>query len=255
MSSTQRVRGGGHWQQLGAASGLLAAVLFVISLIIFLSSDPSGNPGLPNIAGAEQAPAFLAAHLSEIRVALLLNSLGVVLVLWFLGTLLPRLRAVEGEPARGSTIAALGAAVGTPLLLGGFALIATTALSTSPSQADSVPALYTAAALMVAFGGGVLSLFFLGVAEVILRTHAMAKWLGLLALVPAVLCLLAFMTPFFDSGVMNAATGGLGLYAWYAAALLWLLLASGTMTLEEHRRARADRPSAPYPVGGTQGAN
>jgi hypothetical protein len=243
------------WEQMGAASGLLAGVLFVISFIVFLTTDPGGTPRLPNIENAQQAPAFLAAHLSEIRVELLLNGLGIVLFLWFLGTLLPRLRAAEGEPARGSTIAALGAVVGSALLLAGFALTATTALSTSPSQAETVPALYTAAALLVAFGGGVFSLFFLGVAEVILRTQAMAKWLGIVTLAPAVLCLLAFMTPFFSSGALNAATGALGLYAWYAAGVLWLFLASGMMTLDEHRRRSAGQAAPPLqPASGTEGA-
>jgi hypothetical protein len=37
-----------------------------------------------------------------------------------------------------------------------------------------------------------------------------------LAFIAALLCLLAFFTPFFDTGAFNAATGALGLWTWYA---------------------------------------
>ena len=92
-----------QWGQMGAASGLFAVLLFVVAFIIFLNADPSGGntPRLPNIANAQAAPAFYATHLNGIKAQVMLNGLGLILFLWFLGTLWGVLRAAEGGPARG----------------------------------------------------------------------------------------------------------------------------------------------------------
>ena len=246
------------WEQMGAASGLFATLLFVVACIIFLSTDPSGGaePRLPNIAHAEAAPAFFAYHLNAIRAQVLLNSIGSVFFLWFLGTLWMTLRSAEGGPARGSAIASAGAIVGVALTLGGLMLLATATLTTSQPQAEVVPALYTAAALSLAFGGAAFTVFFLGVAEVILRVGAMGKWLGLLALLAAALSAFGFVTPYAQSGIFNPATGGLGFYAHYAAFVVWLFLASAALVLAQRRRTRAEAPAPPprRPTPGTQGA-
>jgi hypothetical protein len=239
---------------MGAASGLLAAVLFVISTAVFLSSDPSGSPTYPAIEGAQQAPAFLAAHVNAYRIELLLMTLGLVLFLWFLGSLRVVLAAAEGEPGRGSTLAVAGAGVGTGLMLTGIVLGFTSALSTSPAQAATVPTLYTAGALLFAVGGGALSVFFFAGAKVILQTGAMARWLGVLAFVAALLCLFGFLTPFFDKGLLDAATGVLGRWAWYGLFIIWLLAASLMLTAREYRRARDARAPVPSQADSTEGA-
>ena len=75
------------WEQMGAASGLFAVLLFVVAFLIFLNTDPSGGntPRLPNIANAQAAPAFYADHLNGIKAQVMLNGIGLVLFLWFLG--------------------------------------------------------------------------------------------------------------------------------------------------------------------------
>jgi hypothetical protein len=85
----------------------------------------------------------------------------------------------------------------------------------------------------------VLSLFFFGAARVILHTGTFGKWLGVLAVVAGVLCVCGFLTPFFATNVLNAATGALGRWAWTAAFVIWLFLASASMTLVQRRIARA----------------
>ena len=162
-------------------------LLFLVAFLIFLSTDPGGGntPQLPDIANAKAAPAFFADHLSAIRAQVMLNSIGIVFFLWFLGTLWSALRKAEGDPARGSTIASAGALAGVALTLVGLMLTGTSTLTTSLSQAQTVPALYTAAALSFAFGGAAFTIFFLGVAEVSLRAGGVAKWLGFLALLAA----------------------------------------------------------------------
>ena len=179
-----------NWEGMGSAGGILAALSFVLAFIVFMTTDPSGTPPYPSIENAQQAPAFMAAHLNAYRVELLLMSLGVVLFLWFVGSLRLVLASAKGDPGRGSTLAVIGAGVGAGLLLVGCVLGFTSGLSTSPAQADTVPTLFTASALLVAIGGGVLSLFFFAVAKVILQAGAMPKWVGWLAFIGAFACLL-----------------------------------------------------------------
>ena len=229
------------WEELGAASGLLATALFVAAFIVFLAgADPTGDPALPNIKHAEFSPAYLAAYLSEIRVVVLLNSLGLALFLWFLGSLWTRLRDDEGGAGRGSTLVLVGGVAGAVLVLAGLALIAAAGLSTSAVQADSVATLYTASSLLIALGGGVLSIYFFGAAKVILQTDALGRWLGVLAFIAGLLSVCGFMTPFFEANLLNAATGALGRWAPTAAFVIWLFLASGSMTLEQRRRRRPE---------------
>ena len=235
MSNRQRT-----WEQMGAASGLFAVLLFVAAFIVFLNTDPGGGstPRLPNIAHAVAAPAFFADHLNGVRAQVMLSSIGIVFFLWFLGTLWGVLRAAEGGPARGSAIASAGALVGVALTLVGLMLTGTATLTTSSVQAQTVPTLYTAAALSFAFGGAAFTIFFLGVAEVTLRAGGLPKWLGWLALLAAVLSVFGFVTPYAQQGIFNPATGGLGFYAHWAAFVVWLLVASTVLGLAQHRRKR-----------------
>ncbi len=236
---------GRAWEQMGAASGLLATLLFVIAFIVFLTTSPGGDPEFPNINHAQFAPAYFTEHLSPVRVVVLLNGLGVALFLWFLASLWTTLRDAEGAPGRGSMIAVTGGVAGSVLVLVGLGLFATAGLSTSDAQSDVVPALYVAASLLIALGGGVYSLFLFGVGKVVLRAGGLARWLGWLAILAAVLSLFGFMTPFFTENILNAATGALGRWAWEIAFVVWVFLASLVMTLEERRGGRAAAPPPP----------
>lgn len=237
---------------VGAASGLLATLMFVLGFVLFMTTDPTGGTPYPSIKNAQQAPAYMALHLSQYRLELLFVSLGVVLFLWFACSLHVTLKKAEGDPGRGATLAVAAAGVGAGLMLVSLVLGFASGLSTSPSQASAVPTLYTAAALLFAFGGGTLALFFFAVAKVVLQTNAMARWLGILAFIAAFLCLLAFWTPFFDSGAFNAATGALGLWTWYAAFVVWVFLASVMLIVRQRRpamKAAAAPPAEPRMTG------
>jgi hypothetical protein len=232
---------------MGAASGLLATLLFVIAFIVFLTTSPGSDPKFPNIAHAQFAPAYLTVHLSEIRVVTLLTALGIALFLWFLATLWTTLSEAEGAPGRGSTVAVIGGVAGSALVLVGLALNATAGLATSTGQADNVATLYVASSLLTALGGGIYSLFFFGVGKVVLQTDALGRWLGWLAIIAALLSVCAFMTPFFTASVLNAATGALGHWAWTVAFVVWLFLASSAMTLQERRDIRGETGRAATP--------
>ncbi|MFJ3926297.1 hypothetical protein [Streptomyces sp. NPDC090022] len=176
--------------------------------------------------------------------------MGIALFLWFLGPLWKVLREAEGETARGSAVALVAAGAGSALMLVGLALTYSVLLTTSPAQADAVPAFFTGSAVLFALGGGVLSLFFFAVAKVILHTGVMGRWLGWLALIAAVLSVLAFISPFWVS-VLNPATGVLGLWSWWAAFVVWVLLASLVLVFGERHQARTRAGVGPEPAGPT----
>lgn len=248
---------------MGAATGLFAVLLFAAAGLIFLNTDPSGGntPRLPNIGNAEASPAFIADHLNGIRAQVMLNGLGLVVFLGFLGTLFSVLRGAESEggpggPVRGTAIASAGALVGVGLSLVGLVLLGTATMATTLSQAETVPTLYMASALALAFGGGAFAVFYLGVAEVTLRAGALPKWLGWLSILAAVISVFGFVTPYAQDGIFNPATGALGFYGHYVAFVLWLLLASTTLGLAQHRRKKDDSaaPAPATPAAGAEGA-
>ena len=241
---------GRAWEQMGAASGLLATLLFVIAFVVFLSTSPGGDPALPNIKHADLAPQYLAANLSEVRVVILVVALGTALFLWFLAALWRVLREAEGAASRGATAALAGGVASSGLVLAGLALLATAGLSTSPGQADNAATLYTAASILNAFGIGVSSIFFFAVAKVVLQTGALGRWLGVLAFIAGLLAVCGYMTPFFEANVLNAATGALGRWAGTAAFVVWLGLASGAMTVAQRHRDRELGAPAQTRAGG-----
>lgn len=224
-----------EWEVVGAGSGLLASLAFLAALIVTLTTDPTGSPPLPALENAEAAPAYVAANLNAFRFELLLVCIGTLLFLWFVASLWASLKQSEDEPGRGATATVIGATVASALILGSSVLGFTIGLTTSPSQATSAPALYAASALSFALGGAVLALFFFGVARVVLRTHALPLWLGIYAFVAGFVCVIALGAPFFDSGLLDAATGLLGRWLWFAAFTVWLLAASITMLFGQRR--------------------
>jgi hypothetical protein len=83
----ERMKNEQRWERMGAGTGLLSTLMFVLAFIAFVSTSPRGTPPLPSIENAQGAPAFLAAHLSAVRLELLLRSLAIVLFLWVVGSL------------------------------------------------------------------------------------------------------------------------------------------------------------------------
>jgi hypothetical protein len=215
------------WERLGAASGLVSAVLFGVAFIIFLSQDPTGTPRIPDIANASDIAAYIEDHQEAMRVQLLLNSIAIVLFLWFLGSLWSNLRAAEGGPARVSAIASAGGIAGAVAVLMGFVFEA--AAVVVPTGVD-VTTLYVLGAMSIGFGGAAFTVFFLATGKVIVQTGALPLAIGLLAFVAAAAAALGFVSIFVDEGIFNAATGAFGFWVRFGAFVVWLALASLVLT-------------------------
>lgn len=224
------------WKESGAASGVVACLLFVLSLLAFLRTDPSGDTPYPSIENAQDAPAYLAANLSSYRISVLLATLGLLMFLWFVGSLWSTLLQAEGVPSRGSTLAVIGAVLGSGMMLVSSAMSYTAGLSTSPAQAADVPTLYTAAAVAFALGGAGICLFLFAVGKVVLRTGVLGRGVGWLSLIAGLLASLAVIAPFFEAGPLNPATGLLGRWLWWGVFVLWLLVVSIVLTRRETKQ-------------------
>ena len=224
-----------HWERLGAASGIVAAILFGVSFVIFLVNDPAD---VPDVLHAGDYAEFVREHQEALKVQVLLNSLGIVLFLWFLGSLWSRLRAAEGGPARVSAIASAGGIAGAVAVLMGFVFEASATIA--PTTID-VTTLYVMATMSIGLGAAAFTVFFLAVARVILDTRVLPLVIGGLAIVAGVASALGFVSIFADEGVFNAATGAFGFWVRFGAFVVWLALASVALIVTVGRRTTTRR--------------
>jgi hypothetical protein len=172
-------------------AGLLAAVTFVVGLILVSNSPDDSDPDT-------QVLAWYADHGHRVG-----NLIGVFMlafcglfVLWFVGGLRQRLRAAEGPGGRLANIALVGAAafVGT-LWIGAAALGAVSA----GQEFGSIPALHTADVARYLGATGFVSILIFAAfgaiamidaaSIVVMRTGILPKWFAWLGFVAAVVLL------------------------------------------------------------------
>jgi hypothetical protein len=211
------------WERAGAASGLLAVILFLVAFIIHLGQDPTGTPAIPDVANAQDFGAYLDDHEESLKVQVLLNSVAIVLFLWFLGSLWAHLRAAEGGPARLSAIASAGGIAGAIAVLMGLVFLASALVN---PEAVGAGGAYVVGAMSIGLGGAAFTVFFLAAGTVIMKTRALPFAVGALAWLTAAASALGFVSIFADQGVFNAATGAFGYWVRVGAFIVWLGIAS-----------------------------
>jgi hypothetical protein len=92
------------WERIGAATGALSVLLFIIGFAIF--------PTAPDLnAPATEIQTYYADHQSGIQAALVLLTGALFFFIWFLGSLRSALRVAEGGTGRVSSIAFAGGVV------------------------------------------------------------------------------------------------------------------------------------------------
>ena len=226
------------WERIGALSGLGSAVLFGVALIIFLATDPTGTPRIPDIANAADASVYIRAHQDAMKAMLAQHG----------GD--PGVHVVPGKPVvtaagrRGSAphwsaaIASAGGIAGAVAVLMGFVFEAAAVLV--PTGVD-VTTLYVLSAMSIGLGGAAFTVFFLAVGKVILQTRVLPVVIGALAFVAAAASALGLVAIFADEGVFNAATGAFGFWVRFGAFVVWLVLASATLAAAVGRTTRSRR--------------
>src|SRR5262245_816634 len=176
-------------EQLGAAAGLVAAVLFGISFVVGLKPEP---PRLDE--GALPIAQYVAQNQDALRVEVLLNTLAMLFFLWFLGSVRAGLRPAEGGAGRVSAIASGGGLVGAAFILLAQVFVAAAALQPLETPPALTRALIDLQALSVGIGASAFAVFFLAVAGATLLDGGLPKWLGWLAGLAAVVAALGVVT-------------------------------------------------------------
>jgi hypothetical protein len=216
----------------GAGAGAAGVVLFVAGALVM-----GERPGFE--AGGAEIAASLDENRTRIQLGCAIQAAWTPLIVWFLATV-GSIAEEDGPGARRAATAAFGCG----LVFAALFLVDLTALAVSALRPENMAANPELAVALrdfewLAMGtaafalAGMLAAF----AALSLRFGAVwPRWLGLLAIVVALLYLLRAGTLFATDGAF-AVDGVLGLYVPVAAAAGWVLVASVTLA-----RSRVDRP-------------
>lgn len=222
------------WERLGAGSGLFAAVVLLVGMLL-----------VPMPVGLADDPLAIASYFAEnrveIQVAVLLVSMGAVVSLWFVAHLRHVLQRAEGgEEAFAPVILLAGASLAVATM---FAMIPAAVLAALTTRTASLngPAVLTLHTLHQQAGGAIgllIALFAATAGAAMVRREITGPWLGWLGFLVAALGLVAAVTVFFDAGVLMTVL----MFAAGIAFVVWIGVASVVMvTRPEVDRAGAAR--------------
>jgi hypothetical protein len=202
-----------------AATGIGFAVLGVVGF---------GLAGAPPKAGdsASKITHFFVDKRDELLAGNVMLFVGVLLFLWFLGSVRSYLRAAEGGEGRLSAAAFGGGVVGSAMLLGGLAATNAAAFRVAGDHPDPnlIRALFDLSTAFFAFSGVGFAVFFAGASCSAARSGALPAWLYWTGSVAALLQVVGLTTLFAKSGALAA--GGAISFVTPIASLLWVLVTS-----------------------------
>ncbi|MGH2922645.1 MAG: hypothetical protein ACRDKH_01260 [Solirubrobacterales bacterium] len=192
-----------RYAKYGAATGLIAVVLFVVGFVIVAPEPPDVS------APAAEVSSYYGDEQDGIRASLVIVSVALFFFIWFLGSLTSTLRISSGNP-RLPSIAFAGGAIGTALFMLTVAAFAAVAFRPDQATPEVTQAINDLGLVAAAPAAGAFAALFGATALVILRGGALPEWVGWLAAVTAVAQLLPLGVIFTDEGAF-AADGALGL--------------------------------------------
>lgn len=211
------------WPKVGAAFGIAAAVLLILSFIL----GPSGTP--PGFGdSADEVVSFLQDNRGEVQTAIALQFAAIFAFVWFLGSVFFRLRPAE-RSARLSAAALAGGVLVAAAGMAGSIAGAAAVYHLETLGADSVLALWD----LSLFG----YLFFLvGLAVLAgatgllgLRAGAVPKWVALYSgLLADYAFIVGLIGTFSETGAFSPSDGVLGLIA-FLGFIVWLLVMGATL--------------------------
>jgi hypothetical protein len=207
------------WERFAPLAGALA-VPFWIAAIALISNQAKGSKG-PKILASYQA------HSNGILLASLLWSIGVLLFIWFLGTLRTHYAAVEGGTGRLTNLA-----WGGGLIASGIALLIPAgdvvgALNKNDIDASGAAVLHHLTDGFFVGAEYALPVLFFASAALALRYGALPKWLGWLSLVIGVVLLI----------------GPIGWAAFIFGTPIWTLIVSVSLWRRAEQPADAGVPA------------
>lgn len=206
-----------RWERYAPLAGVLAVILWVISIFVIESADAPGDD-----AGAQEIAAYFESEGGTILAGSFVFMLGTAVFIWFLGSLRARLFWAEGGAGRmtsivfgsGLVVAAMAMGLMAPQAAGGLMAEETNA-PIDPGAAQAFEALGDG--FFVAAEATVV-VFFLAAAVAALRTRALPVWLGWASLVLGIVA----VVPWIGWAVFIW-----GLPLWVLVTSIWLFMRPG----------------------------
>lgn len=219
-----------RWARFAPLTGLLAALLWVIGVIIVETAADQPDDEGPGAAWV----AFFEEGAGRLVAGAFLFMLGSALFLWFLGTLRARIHALEGGVGRMASIvfgtgiltAAMSLAFVAPYAAGGFAA----GELDVPLEAGTAQALAILDDGFFIAGEAATAILLLAAGVAGLRTRAIPVWLAWASLVLGIAALL----PWIGWAVFIW-----GLPLWVLVASIWMFLRPAPIRSTETRAAPA----------------
>jgi hypothetical protein len=202
-----------NWERWSMLSGALAVPFWLAGIIIF-SAKAKGSEGPKILASYHQ-------HSDGILLGGFLWSLGIILFIWFLGSLRSHYLAAEGGSGRLTSLAFSGGVVAATLGLLIPGPDAAGALEKKHLDASAASALHELPDAFFIGAEYVLAVLFFASAILALRYAALPKWLGWLSLLIGIVLLI----------------GPIGWAALIFATPVWTLIVSFLLYM------RAEQPS------------
>ncbi|MBB5158422.1 hypothetical protein [Saccharopolyspora phatthalungensis] len=204
------------WERAGAISGLVAAVLLLLSLLLNPLSPPSDEPVLTFF--------YVAANRATILLAALALTLAAVVFLWFVGHLRHLLQRAEGgAEAFSPVVFGAGVSLATMTMLSVLPVTTLVSLSNNVASASQSIVFVLAELHRLSLGGlGLLVALFAATAGAAMtRGELLAPWLGWFGLGVGLIGLIAGVTSFYmPSGFVAVAAlvTGIVFALWVGAA-------------------------------------
>lgn len=188
------------WERLGAASGLLAAVLLLVGILLIPLPVTVGLGGDPLLTAS-----YFAENRLRIQLVVLLATLAAVVFLWFVGHLRHLLQRAEGGVEAFSPVVLLAGAslaVATMFAMVPAGVLASLTQRTAALNGPTVYALYGLHQQSIGALGLLVALFTATAGAAMVRREITGPWLGWLGLVVAVIGVVGAVTVFFDPGAL-----------------------------------------------------
>jgi hypothetical protein len=201
-----------------AASGVVFFLLWAPMGLVVLQA--------PDLGSSTEIHDFYARHGDLLEVVALLVSVGFLFFLYFLGTLVERLRHAESSGPLTWVVLA-GALMFMTSLNIAVGLVATAELLSETTSPDTLHGVHTAAFVIAAPAAPAGTAFFAAIAALSFRAAAFPRWLAWAAVIGALANVGALGGVVSLTGPLNAGNGIVGgpavpVLAW----VIWILLAS-----------------------------
>ena len=213
---------GSRWERLGAAAGIVFAILAVATILLVPQSPPAADDSL------RQIQAYFGEHRDGLLMAGYVTGLALAFALWFVGTLRSYLAQAEGGTGRLASVAYGGGLVAGAMALVGTAV--TSALAFSVAQ-NAVPGSQPVLRALFDLGNMAFSLAWFPIvvlvgatALVSYRTGALPVWHARISGALSIAFIVAATSAFVERGALAA--GGAYGYVMFLLFVAWILVTS-----------------------------